>query len=136
MDQRISFITLAVRDVAASHAFYVEGLGWEPALHVPGEVVMIQTGQHLLLSLWDREAFTAETGHAPPEGTPPVTLAHNVATTAEVDEILALASTLGATTTGPEAREWGGYTGYFSDPDGFLWEIAHNPGEIGRLVLP
>ena len=65
-----------------------------------------------------------------------MTLAHNVATEGEVDEILSLAASLGAEVSGGERRDWGGYTGYFADPDGFRWEIAVNPGEIGQLVLP
>lgn len=135
MDQRISFITLAVADVDRARAFYLDGLGWTADLDVPGEVVMIRAGDRLVLSLWDRDAFAAEVG-IPADGLAPITLAHNVATTAEVDQILALAASLGAATTGPVERDWGGYTGYFADPDGFRWEIAFNPGEIGQAVLP
>ena len=58
MDQRISFVTLAVADVERSRAFYVDGLGWTPELLVPGEVLMIQTGEHLVLSLWAEAAGT------------------------------------------------------------------------------
>jgi predicted lactoylglutathione lyase len=137
MDQRISFVSIAVRDVAASRGFYLDGLGWRAELDVPGEVVMIQVGERLVLSLWDRASFEAEVGPiGDAGGVPPMTLAHNVATRGEVDEILALAKRLGATVTGPQEREWGGYTGYFADPDGYHWEIAWNPGPIGRLVLP
>ena len=137
MDQRISFITLAVADLDRTRAFYVEGLGWKPELWVPGEVLMIRTGDKLILSLWSEEEFEAEVGPIQRgEGVVPITLAHNVATQAEVDEILALASSLGAGTSQAEHREWGGYTGYFADPDGFRWEIATNPGEIGQTLLP
>ena len=67
----------------------------------------------------------------------PLTLAHNVRTEAEVDEILGLAAAIGADPVTPaERRDWGGYTGYFADPDGFRWEIAVNPGPVGELVLP
>ena len=67
----------------------------------------------------------------------PITLAHNVATRPEVDEVLATARAAGADPVGAaEEREWGGYTGYFADPDGFRWEIAWNPGPIGQVVLP
>ena len=62
MDQRISFVTLAVRDVAVAKAFYVDGLGWTPSMYVEGEVLMIQVGAHVVLSLWDRAAFEAEVG--------------------------------------------------------------------------
>ncbi|SDT17847.1 hypothetical protein SAMN04488570_3757 [Nocardioides scoriae] len=137
MDQRISFVTLAVSDVERSRAFYVDGLGWSPEVLVPGEVLMIRAGERLVLSLWSEAGFEAEVGPMRRgEGVVPVTLAHNVATAAEVDEVLALAGSLGAEVSAGREREWGGYTGYFADPDGFRWEIATNPGEIGQLVLP
>jgi catechol 2,3-dioxygenase-like lactoylglutathione lyase family enzyme len=137
MDQRITFVTLAVADLERTRAFYVDGLGWTPELFVPDEVLMIRTGEKLILSLWSEQGFEAEVGPIRRgAGVVPLTLAHNVATESEVDEILALAASLGAETRGPEHRDWGGYTGYFVDPDGFNWEIAVNPGEIGQLVLP
>ncbi len=137
MDPRISFVTLAVRDVARARAFYVDGLGWKPELDVPGEVVMIKVGAHVVLSLWDRKAFEAEVGAPAGEGVPPITLAHNVATRAEVDAVLATARAAGAARVSPaSARDWGGYSGYFADPDGFRWEIAWNPTPIGAAVLP
>ncbi len=138
MEQRISFLTLAVRDLDATRTFYVAGLGWHPEMDVPGEVLMFKTGQHLVLSLWDEAAFEAEVGPiARGEGTAPLTIAHNVPTRSEVDEILALALESGSPyVSHAEERDWGGYTGYFADPDGFRWEIAWNPGEIGKLVLP
>ncbi|MEX0426536.1 VOC family protein [Nocardioides sp. DS6] len=137
MDQRISFVTLAVRDLARSHAFYVDGLGWSPEMYVAGEVLMLKVGPHVVLSLWDRAAFAAEVGEPlDGPGVPPVTLAHNVATREEVDEVLATMQAAGAEVSEPAEREWGGYTGYAADPDGFRWEIAWNPGEIGQTVLP
>jgi catechol 2,3-dioxygenase-like lactoylglutathione lyase family enzyme len=137
MDQRISFVTLAVADLDRTHAFYVDGLGWRPELFVPGEVLMIRAGDKLILSLWDERGFEAEVGPIRRgEGMVPMTLAHNVPTEAEVDEILDLAASLGAEVSRGERRDWGGYTGYFADPDGFRWEIAVNPGEIGEMVLP
>jgi len=138
MDQRVSFITLAVRDLEATRRFYLHGLGWTPVLDVPGEVVMVQVGEHLVLSLWDEQAFEEEVGPiARGAGVPPVTLAHNVATREEVDEVLATARAAGADPVGAAVeRDWGGYTGYFADPDGFRWEIAWNPGPVGDLVLP
>ena len=138
MDQRISFVTLAVRDVAASRAFYVDGLGWQPALDVPGEVLMIRVGEHVVLSLWDQAQFEAEVGPiAHGEGVAPLTLAHNVPTREEVDAVLDLARSAGADpVTAPVDRDWGGTTGYFRDPDGYSWEVAFNPGPIGQVVLP
>lgn len=136
MEPRISFVTLAVRDVARTRAFYVDGLGWKPELDVPGEVLMVKAGERLVLSLWDRKAFEAEIGSPPGEGVPPLTLAHNLATREEVDAVLDEARRAGAREVSPaQDRDWGGYSGYFADPDGFRWEIAWNPGPIGKLVL-
>ncbi|WP_435771552.1 VOC family protein [Nocardioides sp. SYSU DS0651] len=138
MDQRISFVTLAVADLDATRRFYCAGLGWTPEVDVAGEVLMFRAGPQLVLSLWDRTHFEAEVGPlASGPGIAPLTLAHNVATRAEVDEVLAEAGAAGATEVQPAAeRDWGGYTGYFADPDGFRWEVAFNPGPVGRLVLP
>jgi predicted lactoylglutathione lyase len=117
MDQRISFVTLAVADVALSEQFYCGGLGWTPQMYVEGEVLMIRVGAHVVLSLWDRAAFEAEVGPiaggaAGASGVPPVTLAHNVRTREEVDAILRRARELGAgPVTAGQEREWGGYTG-------------------------
>ena len=138
MDQRISFLTLAVRDLEATRRFYLDGLGWEAELFVPGDVLMIRTGEHLILSLWAEPGFEAEVGpiHRG-EGLAPLTIAHNVRTEAEVDAVLELARAAGADpVTAAERRDWGGYTGYFADPDGFRWEIAVNPSPVGEIVLP
>ena len=137
MDPRITFVTLAVTDLDRTRRFYVDGLGWAPELDVPGEVIMIKAGQYLVLSLWDRPAFEAEVGVEAARGVPPLTLAHNVATPEDVDRVLDEARRAGASTVGAgEQRDWGGYTGYFADPDGFRWEVAYNPGPIGQAVLP
>lgn len=137
MDPRISFITLAVRDLDATRAFYVEGLGWTPALDAD-DVLMIRTGEHLMLSLWVESGFESEVGpivRGP--GLHPLTLAHNVHTRDEVDEVLGGARQAGADPVhAAREREWDGYTGYFGDPDGFRWEVAWNPGPIGEMVLP
>ena len=135
MEQRISFITLAVKDVARSRKFYVDELGWKPMFE-NDEVIMLPAGEHLMLSLWSIESFTAEIGTAPASGVAPITLAHNCATEKEVDNVLALATSIGADVSPAIRREWGGYSGYFSDPDGFRWEIAVNPGPTGDYVLP
>jgi uncharacterized protein len=138
MDQRISFITLAVADLEATRRFYLDGLGWEAELDVPGEVLMIRTGEHLVLSLWAEPGFEAEVGPIRRgEGIVPITIAHNVRTEEEVDAVLELARSAGADPLEPgQRRDWGGYTGYFADPDGFRWEIAVNPSPVGELVLP
>ncbi|UWF77393.1 MULTISPECIES: VOC family protein [Microbacterium] len=135
MEQRVSFITLAVADVARSRAFYVDGLGWQPIFEAD-DVLMLPVADRMILSLWSVDGFAAEIGEAPASGLAPVTLAHNLATDAEVDAVLAEAEALGARVWPAERRQWGGYSGYFADPDGFRWEIAVNPGETGAFVLP
>ncbi len=138
MDPRVSFITLAVDDLHAARQFYVEGLGWMPELDVPGEVIMIRVGERLILSLWAAAEFEEEVGPIQRgAGLLRMTLAHNVATREEVDEVLEAARAAGADpVSAGETRDWGGYTGYFGDPDGFRWEIAWNPGPIGQIVVP
>ncbi|MGJ0203115.1 VOC family protein [Leucobacter sp. gxy201] len=135
MDQRVSFITLAVDDVARSRRFYVDGLGWAPMFEAD-DVVMLPVGEHLMLSLWSIDGFTSEIGAPPARGLAPITLAHNVPTEPEVDAVLELAASLGSAVHRAEHREWGGYSGYFADPDGFRWEVAVNPGPTGAYVLP
>ncbi|GAA1157189.1 VOC family protein [Nesterenkonia sandarakina] len=137
MDQRLSLITLAVADLPATRRFYLEGLGWAPSVEAPG-VLMLRAGEHLLLSLWDREEFEAEVGPIMTgTGVAPLTLAHNVASNDQVDEVLRLAQAAGASAVSPaQHREWGGYSGYFADPDGFRWEIACAPSEVNDIVLP
>ena len=85
-----------------------------------------------------REHFEAEVGRdRRGPGVAPFTLSHNVATRDEVDAVLATARAAGADPVHDAVeREWGGYTGYFGDPDGYRWEIATNPGPIGQKVLP
>ncbi len=137
MDQRLSFVTLAVPDLAAARAFYVDGLGWHADVEVD-DVVMIRVADRVVLSLWEQASFESEVGpvRAGP-GLVPVTLSHNVASRAEVDEVLDEARAAGAPEVGRGAtREWGGYTGYFADPAGIRWEVAYNPGPIGASVLP
>ena len=137
MEQRVSFITLAVADLDATRRFYVDGLGWEPALEAEGEVLMFRVADKVVLSLWAEPGFEAEVGPIRRgSGLAPITLAHNLPTTEGVDGVLADARTAGAIEVedGVE-REWGGYSGYFADPDGYRWEIACNPGPIGQSVL-
>jgi uncharacterized protein len=138
MDQRMSLVTLAVADLEATHRFYVDGLGWAPMIHVPGDVLMIKVADKVILSLWDRNHFEAEVGPiASGPGVAPITLAHNVASRGQVDKVLDSARRAGADPVQDGVdREWGGYTGYFADPDGFRWEVAWAPGEVGAAVLP
>jgi catechol 2,3-dioxygenase-like lactoylglutathione lyase family enzyme len=138
VDQRVSFITLAVADLAATRTFYLDGLGWTAELDVPGEVLMIRVGDRLVLSLWAEAGFEAEVGPIRRgAGLAPITLAHNMPTRAGVDEVLATARRAGSPEVlSAEHRDWGGYSGYFADPDGYRWEIAWNPGPVGLLAVP
>ncbi|WP_315969805.1 VOC family protein [Mobilicoccus massiliensis] len=134
VEQRLNFVTLAVADVARSRAFYVDGLGWEVEFEAPGEVVFIRLGPGLVLSLWCRSGFVDEIGE-PGVGLAPITLAHNVTSSGEVDAVLAVARAAGAVVADALRRDWGGYSGYFSDPDGFRWEVAHNPSPLGDELV-
>ena len=136
MDQRISFVTLAVTDLEASARFYLDGLGWQPAFR-GDNILMVEVGDGLTLSLWSENGFIEEVGPIRRgEGLVPVTLAHNCATAVEVDAVLDEARAAGATTVqAATQRDWGGYSGYFADPDGYRWEIAFNPDELGQEVL-
>ena len=127
MQPRISMITLGVRDLEKSIAFYEKGLGF-PRMESPPEVAFF-TLNGTWLGLFGREAL-AEDAHVSPEGSGfnSFSLAHNVASEAEVDAVVQQAVDAGATLVKkPEKVFWGGYSGYFTDPDGHLWEVAHNP---------
>ncbi|MBK8996817.1 MAG: VOC family protein [Myxococcales bacterium] len=136
MEARINFVTLVVADLERARRFYLDGLGWSAALEAGGEVLMIHVGEKLVLSLWAESAARAEIGKVTRGGTMPFTLAHNVASPAEVDAVLETARAAGATAYDAQTRDWGGYSGYFTDPDGFRWEIAFNPHPIGGVSFP
>lgn len=136
MDPRVNFVTLVVADLDRARRFYLDGLGWTAALEAGGEVAMVQVGHKLVLSLWAESAARAEIGEVTRGGTLPFTLAHNVASPAEVDAVLEAARAAGATVHDAQQRDWGGYSGYFTDPDGFRWEVAFNPHPIGDMRLP
>ena len=125
MEQRLSLVTLGVRDLARARTFY-EALGWRPGLAVE-DVVFFQTGG-IVVALWGRDQLAADTGVRDGGGWGGVTLAHNVRSPDEVDAVLAEAVTAGAALLrSGAATEWGGYSGVFADPDGHPWEVAHNP---------
>lgn len=128
MQPRVDFISLGVRSVAASRRFYVDGLGWPVNREVAGEVVFIQANHGLILSLWDAGQMQAEAAVDAPAAVPCITLSHNVGSSEQVDQVMAQAESAGAAVVAPpKTQPWGGYTGYFADPDGFRWEIAFNP---------
>ncbi|GGM21159.1 hypothetical protein GCM10011608_02250 [Micromonospora sonchi] len=139
MEQRISLITLGVTDLARSRAFY-ERLGWRG--QEVERTVFFQAGG-LAVVLWARESLAADAGveDAGAGRFIGITLAHNVRERDEVNRMLTAAAEAGAQVTQP-AREtsYGGYAGYFADPDGHLWEVAWNPGlplaADGTITVP
>ncbi|HEX2280209.1 MAG TPA: VOC family protein [Thermomicrobiales bacterium] len=143
MDPWISLITLGVRDVERSRRFYRDGLGWpvSAASTESVDVAFVKTGG-VVLALYKRELLAADAGLSPEgSGFAGIALAHNVATREMVDTALEAAVDAGGTLLKPGTEaEWGGYTGYLADPDGFLWEIAWNPSfplrEDGSIDLP
>ncbi len=130
MDQHINYITLGVTDLAASRRFYQEVFGWRETAESNEHIAFFQAGSALLLALYPKDALAhdARVADACGSGFPRFTLAHNVGSPAEVDALFAaLAEKKARILKPPQAVFWGGYSGYVADPDGFLWEIAHNP---------
>lgn len=127
MKPRISMITLAVRDLAASVKFYESGLGL-PRMESPPTVAFF-TLNGSWLGLYGRDALAEDAAvSAEGGGFEGFALAHNVDSEAEVDAVMAQAQAAGAVIVKtPRKVFWGGYSGYFRDPDGHLWEVAHNP---------
>ena len=140
MEPRVSLITLGVANVARARAFY-EALGWKASSASQDDVAFFQLGS-IALGLYGRAAL-AEDAKVPdnPTGFSGVTLAQNQASEEAVDQLLDEASRAGARILKPAQRVfWGGYSGYFADPDGHIWEVAFNPGfrleADGSLHLP
>lgn len=128
MRQRISLITLGVSDFERSLKFYRDGLGWQLSSASGEDVAFFQMGG-VAFSLYPRDKL-AEDANVLPQGSgfSGITLAYNTKSKEEVDEVLEKVRGLGAKVT-KEAQDvfWGGYNGYFADPDGYLWEVAWNP---------
>ena len=134
MQPRLTVLTLGVDDLERALKFYRDGLGW-PTDGIVGEefehgaVAFFDMQPGLRLALWARANLAHDTGLpvTPPSATE-CSLGHNVGSSAEVDEVMALATRAGARIVKPAGKTfWGGYTGYFQDPDGHLWEVAWNP---------
>jgi catechol 2,3-dioxygenase-like lactoylglutathione lyase family enzyme len=139
MEQRVSVITLGVRDLRRARDFY-EALGWKTNASPGDDVVFFQAGG-MVVSLWGRDQLAEDSGVQDGGGWGGTTLAHNVRSPAEVDAVLAQANAAGGTITRPGGETfWGGYSGVFTDPDGHPWEVAHNPhwtiGTDGSVTLP
>ncbi|MEA2429002.1 MAG: uncharacterized protein QOF37_2630 [Thermoleophilaceae bacterium] len=135
----MSLITLGVRDLARARAFY-EALGWTSGAAPGDDVVFFQAGGSIL-ALWDRARLAEDSGIDDGGGWGGVTLAHNVRSPEEVDEVIEQARAAGASIPRAGAETfWGGYSGMFVDPEGHPWEVAHNPHwtltEDGSVVLP
>ena len=139
MEPRISLITLGVRDVARARAFY-EALGFKAGKASQDSVTFLDAGG-VVLGLYGRAALAEDaTVSDSTPGFSGVALAHNARSEADVDAVLAEAVAAGAKLIKPAAKVfWGGYSGYFADPDGHLWEVAYNPyfklGTEGRVEL-
>ena len=127
MKPRISMITLGVKDLEKSVRFYRDGLGMPQMESPPGVAFFTLNGSWL--SLYGRDALAEDASvDAKGSGFRGVALAHNLGSEAEVDALMMEAVAAGATLVKPPQKVfWGGYSGYFADPDGHLWEIAHNP---------
>jgi predicted lactoylglutathione lyase len=140
MEPRITLITLGVADLARSRAFY-EAIGWKASSASQAEVVFFQ-GNGLALALFGRESLAQDAGVPDrPTGFAAISIAYNAHSKAEVDQVFAEAVAAGAgAVKRPEDVFWGGYSGYFADPDGHLWEVAWNPffplDDKGNLFLP
>jgi catechol 2,3-dioxygenase-like lactoylglutathione lyase family enzyme len=126
MEQRVSLVTLGVRNLARARSFY-EALGWTTDAGPDDDVVFFPAGG-MIVSLWGREQLAEDTGVPDSGGWGGITLAHNVRSAAEVDAVLNEADAAGATIARAGAETfWGGYSGVFVDPEGHAWEVAHNP---------
>jgi catechol 2,3-dioxygenase-like lactoylglutathione lyase family enzyme len=138
MEQRLTVVTLGVSDLARSRAFY-EALGWKTGAAPDDDVVFFQSGG-IVFALWGRSQLAEDSGVTEGQGWGGITLAHNVRSQSEVDSAMSEAAAAGATITRRAGETfWGGYSGVFLDPDGYPWEIAHNPhwtiGEDGSVAL-
>jgi len=128
MKPRLSVITLGVKDFSLSLKFYRDGLGWPTKATENDDIAFLNLGG-IVLSLYPYEKL-AEDATVKPDGSGfnGITLAYNTASEKEVEEILIIAERAGAKIIKPAQKVfWGGYSGYFADPDGYLWEVAYNP---------
>ena len=140
MNQHLHIITLGVRDFKRSYRFYTKTLGWETSATIDDEIAFFQTGG-VVFAIYPREKL-AEDALKHPEGSDfaGFTLAHNVRSEQEVDKIISDLEDKGVEIIKqPQKVFWGGYSSYFADPDGFLWEVAYNPfsgfDENGNLKI-
>ncbi|HMA27513.1 MAG: VOC family protein [Solirubrobacterales bacterium] len=139
MEQRLSLITLGISDLDRAREFY-EALGWKTGAKEADDVVFFQAGP-MVIALWGRAKLAEDSAVTEGSGWGGITLAYNTRSPEEVDEVIEEARAAGAT-IGREPAEtfWGGYSGVFIDPDGYPWEVAHNPrwtvDQDGSVRLP
>jgi uncharacterized protein len=141
MNPRISIVTLGVEDLSRAREFYEDGLSWPVSSDSEGDIVFLRLGG-TILALYGYDSLAEETGLPANRGVGfgGITLAQNFKSREEVDQIMARAEAAGARIlASPVERHWGGYSGYFADPDGYPWEIAWGPNfeynEDGSLKL-
>jgi hypothetical protein len=129
MKSKISLVTLGVSDFGKSIKFYRDGLGFKTHNYKDGEDIVFFEMEGSWLSLFPKEKLASDATVSPEgSGFTGITLAHNVGSREEVDKVFKHAISVGAKSVKvPQEVFWGGYSGYFADPDGYLWEIAHNP---------
>ena len=126
MEQRVSLITLGVRDLDRARGFY-EALGWKSGAAPADDVIFFQAGG-MIVALWGREQLAEDSGVEDGGGWGGITLAYNTRSPAEVDAVLDEAAAGGGAVLRSGAETfWGGYSGAFADPEGHAWEVAHNP---------
>ena len=139
MEQRLSLVTLGVSDLGRARRFY-EALGWKSGAAPDDDVVFFQAGG-MIVALWGRDQLAEDSAVEAGTGWGGITLAFNTRSTQEVDDVIEEARAAGAT-IGREPGEtfWGGYSAVFIDPDGYPWEVAHNPRWTiepdGSVTLP
>ena len=128
MQQRLTLITLGVAELGRSKAFYEKIFGWRPEQNSNENIIFYKL-DGILLSLFPADALADDAGiSSSGSGFRKFTLAHNVGSEKEVDELVALLESRGAKVVKrPEKAFWGGYSSYIADPDDILWEIAYNP---------
>jgi catechol 2,3-dioxygenase-like lactoylglutathione lyase family enzyme len=139
MEQRVSLITLGVTDLDRARKFY-EALGWTTGAKLADDVVFFQAGG-MVVSLWGRDQLAADSAVEVGSGWGGIALAYNTRSEKDVDDVIEEARAAGATISRePGETFYGGYSGVFIDPDGYPWEVAHNPRwtieKDGSVTLP
>lgn len=130
MDQQLHFITLATRDLEKARRFYRDGLGWDSTIDVDGEIIFYQVASGMMLGLFQADKFAEDLGGGPAPDVSGITLSHNVGNPQEVHRTVNAMAEAGASVLKePQQGQFGGiFHAHVKDPNGVVWEIAHNPG--------